>query len=150
MRIASFCLAAVLTLAGAVHAAPPDFPKDSFQGGNTDPSFGIRLERLDAGLVQFDLSDPRSVSIARGALKSVKPVLKLPVFGELKGQYGLAGDVTIGQGPRLMQVLVGPSPAGQPCQDSRGKKYSQAVFIAIGDASDPDKLYYGCGEYRKP
>jgi hypothetical protein len=153
MRIATFCLAALLTLAGAVHAATPaklDFPENAFNGGNTDPVWSIELKREDVGLVRYSLSSPRGVPIAAGTLKSVAPVLKLPVFGELKGEYGLAGTATIRQRSRPMQVLVGPSRAGAPCQDARGKKYAQAVFIAIGDASDPDKLYYGCGEYRKP
>ena len=138
---------------GAVHAATPaklDFPENALNGGNTDPVWSIELKRGDVGLVRYSLSSPRGVPIAAGTLKSVAPVLKLPVFGELKGEYGLAGTATIQQRSRPMQVLVGPSRAGAPCQDARGKKYAQAVFIAIGDASDPDKLYCGCGEYRKP
>ncbi len=155
MRIATFCLAALLALAGAVHAAAPtpaglDFPKTPFKGGNVNPVWRIELKRVDAGVVELRLSSPRGVPIAAGTLTSVEPVLKLPVFGELKGQYGVAGQVVIRQRTRPAQVLVAPGKAGAPCQDARGEKYAQAVFVVIGAASDPDQLYYGCGEYTKP
>ncbi|ROU08640.1 hypothetical protein [Lysobacter enzymogenes] len=153
MRIASFCLTALLALAGAAHAAGPaklDFPGNTFDGGNTDPAWSIVLQREDVGLVRYSLSSPSGVPIAAGTLKSVAPVLKMQVFGELRGQYGLAGTATIRQRAQPMQVLVGPSRVGAPCRDARGKTYAQAVFVAIGDLGNPDKLYYGCGEYRKP
>ncbi|MFK3648412.1 hypothetical protein ACI2IY_08205 [Lysobacter enzymogenes] len=155
MRIASLCVAALLAAAGVVHAATPaaaglDFPKQTFTGGNVNPVWRVELKRVEAGAVELRLSSPRGVPIAAGTLKSVEPVLKLPVFGELKGQYGLAGPVILQQRSLPAQVLVAPSKAGRPCQDASGKKYSQAVFLVIGASSDPDKLYYGCGEYAKP
>lgn len=153
MRIASLCLTALLALVGAVHAAGPaplDFPENAFDGGNADPVWSIELQRQDVGLVRYSLSSPRGVRLAAGTLKSVAPVLKVRVFGELRGQYGLAGMATIRQRSQPIQVLIAPSRMGVPCQDARGKKYAQAVFVAIGDPQNPDRLYYGCGEFRKP
>lgn len=154
MRTASFCLAALLAVAGLLPAAAPagapNFPARGFEGGNRVPAWQIALKPAEAGLVRFRLSSPRGVVIAEGTLKSAAPVIVLPAFGELKGEYGLAGPVTIGQRSRPMQVLIGPSRKGAPCEDSNGKKYGQAVFIAIGDERDPDTLYYGCGEYTQP
>lgn len=151
MRIASFCLAAILAVAGSLHAAAAlDFPERPFVGGNTDPAWEIRLERTAAGLVEATVSSPRGVPLAKGTLASSRPVLDLPVFGPLKGQYGLAGQLAFGPRERAVQVLVGPSVRGRPCQDARRRKYGQAVIVVVGALSDPERLFYGCGEYQAP
>lgn len=155
MRIVSLCLAAILAWVGSVHAAEPaapglDFSKAPFDGGNAGPAWSVHLQRASIGVAAFRLTGPGKSPIAAGPLTSVEPVLELPVLGKLKGQYGLAGTVVVQRRARSVQVLLAPSPPGRPCQDARGKQHGQAVFIVIGALSNPEQLYYGCGDYKTP
>jgi hypothetical protein len=155
MRISSTLLALGLAslLAGLPASATAqskpkyDFPKPTFDGGNHGRAgWRIQLKRSGPGQVVFDLASPRGVRAAHGTLTSVKPE---PGPLELTAQYALSGEQSIAGERQALLVMLTPSPKDKPCQDTRRKKYSQAILVFIGDIEDGGRLLFGCGEFAK-
>lgn len=154
MRITSIFALALASLLACLPASAPaeskpkyDFPKTSFNGGNRGQAgWSIQLKRSGPGQVVFDLALPRGVRAAHGTLTSVEPE---PGPLELSAKYALSGTQTIAGEPQTVLVMLTPSTKDKPCQDTKRKKYSQAILVFIGDIEDGGRLLYGCGEFAK-
>ncbi|WP_057971088.1 hypothetical protein [Lysobacter antibioticus] len=130
-----------------------DFPAQAFDGGNYDPqgksgreSWTISLRRRAPGKVDFDLDNPRDVPASHGTLTSIDPK---PGYKGMVGKYALSAKASVAGKQQKLLVMVTPSPKDALCEDTRRKKYSQAILVFIGDMEDGGRMLYGCGEFEE-
>ncbi|MGO1003835.1 hypothetical protein [Lysobacter sp. CA196] len=133
------CLAACLPMSTPAQAPAGqyDFPPTSFKGG--DAKWSIYLQRTAPGKVDFVLEQPRGTQTARGTLVSVDPELR---ERGLRGKYGLSGTATVAGEPKILTLLVAPTPPSRRCSDNTGTNYNHAVLVIIDGGA-----WRGCGDF---